>query len=71
MMRYSRLLALPFILLAGCVVTNKPLDPTSELAEAKVRPGISVLLSDSIHLIRGKRISRFHPHRRVKPGHVA
>ncbi len=56
MMRYSRLLAVPFILLAGCVVTNKPLDPTSELAEAKVRPGITVLLNDSIHLIRGKRI---------------
>ena len=57
MMRYSRLLAVLFTLMAGCVVTNKPLDPTSELAEAKVRPGISVLLSDSIHLIRGKRIA--------------
>lgn len=56
MMRYSALPALPFLLLAGCVVTNKPLDPTSELAEAKVRPGITVLLNDSIHLIRGKRI---------------
>jgi len=56
MMRYSALPALPFLLLAGCVVTNKPIDPTSELAEAKVRPGITVLLSDSIHLIRGKRI---------------
>jgi uncharacterized protein YbbC (DUF1343 family) len=56
MMRYSSLLAVPFVLVAGCVVTNKPLDPTSELAEAKVRPGISVLMSDSIHLIRGKRI---------------
>ena len=56
MMRYSALPALPFLLLAGCVVTNKPLDPTSELAEAKVLPGITVLLNDSIHLIRGKRI---------------
>jgi uncharacterized protein YbbC (DUF1343 family) len=56
MMRYSSLLAVPFLLVAGCVVTNKPLDPTGELAEAKVRPGISVLMSDSIHLIRGKRI---------------
>ncbi len=56
MMRYSSLLAVPFLLLSACVVTNKPLDPTSELAEAKVRPGISVLMSDSIHLIRGKRI---------------
>jgi uncharacterized protein YbbC (DUF1343 family) len=56
MMRYSSLLAVPAVLLSGCVVTNKPLDPTGELAEAKVRPGISVLMSDSIHLIRGKRI---------------
>src|SRR5688572_33334309 len=55
-MRYSRLLAVPFLLLSSCVVTNKPLDPTGELAEAKVRPGISVLMSDSINLIRGKRI---------------
>ena len=56
MMRYSALPAVPFLLLAGCVVTNKPIDPTSDLAEAKVKPGITVLLSDSIHLIRGKRI---------------
>src|SRR5688500_18564641 len=56
MMRYSALLAAPFLVLAGCVVTNKPIDPTSDLAEARVRPGITVLLSDSIHLIRGKRI---------------
>ena len=56
MMRYSALLAAPALLLAGCVVTNKTIDPTGDLAEAKVRPGITVLLSDSIHLIRGKRI---------------
>jgi len=56
MMRYSSLLAVPFLLLSACVVTNKPIDPTSDLAEARVRPGITVLLSDSIHLIRGKRI---------------
>jgi uncharacterized protein YbbC (DUF1343 family) len=55
-MRYSRLLALPPLILTACVVTNKQIDPTSELAEARVRPGITVLLSDSIHLIRGKRI---------------
>jgi uncharacterized protein YbbC (DUF1343 family) len=55
MKRYHRLLAvLP--LCVGCVVTSKQIDPTSELAEAKVRPGISVLVRDSIHLIRGKRI---------------
>ncbi|HMG00767.1 MAG TPA: DUF1343 domain-containing protein [Gemmatimonadaceae bacterium] len=54
-MRYYRLLAaLP--LCAGCVVISKQIDPTSELAEAKVRPGITILLGDSIQLIRGKRI---------------
>ncbi|HWL39851.1 MAG TPA: DUF1343 domain-containing protein [Gemmatimonadaceae bacterium] len=55
-MRYSRLLALPPLLLAACSVTHNVVDSTSDLAEAKVRPGITVLLSDSIHLIRGKRI---------------
>lgn len=56
MMRYYRLLAVALPICAGCVVTNKQIDPTSELAEAKVRPGITVLLRDSLHLIRGKRI---------------
>jgi uncharacterized protein YbbC (DUF1343 family) len=56
MMRYHRLLAVLLPLCVGCVVTNKQIDPTSELAEARVRPGITVLLRDSIHLIRGKRI---------------
>jgi uncharacterized protein YbbC (DUF1343 family) len=56
MMRYHQLLAVLLPLCGGCVVTHKPIDPTSDLAEAKVRPGITVLLSDSIHLIRGKRI---------------
>jgi len=37
-------------------VTAKQIDPTGDLAEARVRPGISVLVSDSINLIRGKRI---------------
>jgi len=41
---------------AGCTVTSKRLDPPDELARARVRPGISVLLGDSIELIRGKRI---------------
>lgn len=41
---------------AGCTVTSKRLDPQDELAKAEVRPGITVLLSDSINLIRGKRI---------------
>jgi uncharacterized protein YbbC (DUF1343 family) len=56
MMRYQRLLAVLLPLCGACVVTSKKLDPTSELAEARVRPGISVLMRDSIHLIRGKRI---------------
>ena len=56
MTRYHRLLALLLPLCGGCVVTSKQIDPTGDLAEAKVRPGITVLLSDSIHLIRGKRI---------------
>jgi uncharacterized protein YbbC (DUF1343 family) len=41
---------------AGCVVTSGQLDPTNELAAERVRPGISVLLSDSMELIRGKKI---------------
>ena len=56
MMRYHRLLAVTLSICAGCTVINKQIDPTSELAEARVRPGITVLLSDSLNLIRGKRI---------------
>jgi uncharacterized protein YbbC (DUF1343 family) len=56
MMRYSRLLALALPICASCTVINKQIDPTSELAEARVRPGITVLLSDSLGLIKGKRI---------------
>jgi uncharacterized protein YbbC (DUF1343 family) len=56
MMRYLRLLAVLPVICGGCVVMSKQIDPTSELAEGKVRPGITVLLNDSIHLIRGKRI---------------
>ena len=56
MMRYQRLLAVLLPLCGACVVTSKQMDPTAELAEARVRPGISVLMRDSIHLIRGKRI---------------
>jgi uncharacterized protein YbbC (DUF1343 family) len=47
----------PFLLAAtGCTVTSGRLDPTYELAAERVRPGISVLLSDSMNLIRNKRI---------------
>ncbi|HEX2693302.1 MAG TPA: exo-beta-N-acetylmuramidase NamZ domain-containing protein, partial [Gemmatimonadaceae bacterium] len=55
MMRYVRLLGVLSVC-GGCVVLNKQIDPTQELAEAKVRPGITVLVNDSIYLIRGKRI---------------
>ena len=41
---------------AGCTVTSGRLDPTNELASERVRPGISVLLRDSMELIRGKKI---------------
>jgi len=40
----------------GCTVTSGRLDPTDELAEATVKPGITVLVRDSIALIRGKKI---------------
>ena len=56
MMRYNRLLTVLVAVSTGCVVTSKPMDPTAELAEARVLPGISVLIGDSIQLIRGKRI---------------
>ena len=56
MMRYNRLLVVLLPLCGACVVVNKQADPTNELAEAKVRPGITVLLKDSTQLIRGKRI---------------
>ncbi|MGH7651882.1 MAG: exo-beta-N-acetylmuramidase NamZ family protein [Gemmatimonadaceae bacterium] len=56
MMRYIRPLAILVTVCSGCVVLNKQIDPTSELSEAKVRPGITVLVNDSINLIRGKRI---------------
>ena len=56
MMRYNGPLAVLLLLCSGCVVVNKQADPTNELAEAKVRPGITILLKDSIQLIRGKRI---------------
>ncbi len=41
---------------SGCTVTSGRLDPTYELAVERVRPGITILLRDSMELIRGKRI---------------
>jgi uncharacterized protein YbbC (DUF1343 family) len=49
-----------FVLLAltaGCSVVYHHVDDPAGLPEADVRPGISVLLSDSTDLIRGKRIA--------------
>jgi uncharacterized protein YbbC (DUF1343 family) len=47
----------PVILLAGaCTVTSHRLDVTRELPQEKVKPGITVLLDDSLELLRGKRI---------------
>ncbi|HZK79356.1 MAG TPA: DUF1343 domain-containing protein [Gemmatimonadaceae bacterium] len=40
----------------GCTVTSHRLDPVDELAAERVKPGISILLGDSMELIRGKRI---------------
>jgi uncharacterized protein YbbC (DUF1343 family) len=56
MMRYVRLLAVLVPVCGGCVVMHKQIDPTEELAEARVRPGITMLVSDSVYLVRGKRI---------------
>jgi len=53
--RFPLLAVIPAIC-GACVVMSKQLDPTQELAEARVIPGITVLVNDSIHLIRGKRI---------------
>jgi len=42
---------------SGCTVTSHRLDPVYELATERVKPGISILLGDSMNLIRGKRIA--------------
>ena len=57
MMRYCAILLALSPALGGCVVQNKKIDPTGDLAEARVKPGITVLLGDSINLIRNKRIA--------------
>lgn len=41
----------------GCTVTSHRLDPADELAAERVKPGISILLGDSMQLIKGKRIA--------------
>jgi len=52
--RWTRRIALgmPLMLVVGaCAVRG-----SGQTAAAKVRPGISVLLTDSIHLVRGRRV---------------
>jgi uncharacterized protein YbbC (DUF1343 family) len=48
---------LAFLAVLGCTVTATQLDPTHEFARAEVTPGSEVLISDSIGLIRNKRIA--------------
>ena len=57
MARHHRSAVLFFLAVSGgCTVTNRRIDPPDELPEARVRPGITVLVNDSIDLIRGKKI---------------
>jgi uncharacterized protein YbbC (DUF1343 family) len=56
MARY-RLIVITVLLLAGaCTVTSHRLDVPRELPQGKVKPGITVLLDDSLEMLRGKRI---------------
>lgn len=45
------------VVATGCTVVYHRNDDPSGLPEARVRPGISVLLTDSSHLIAGKRVA--------------
>ncbi len=56
MARYLVSLAGLTLAATGCTVTSGRLDPTNELATERVKPGITVLMTDSMELIRGKRI---------------
>jgi Uncharacterized protein conserved in bacteria len=49
--------AVAFLAASGCTVTSHRMDPTDELAAERVKPGISILLGDSLELVRGKRIA--------------
>jgi uncharacterized protein YbbC (DUF1343 family) len=53
---YRCLIAFLAAVTGGCTVTSGRIDPTEALPEARVRPGITVLVNDSIDLIRGKKI---------------
>jgi uncharacterized protein YbbC (DUF1343 family) len=52
-------------LLAACTVTATRVDPTSDLASARITPGIEVLLTDSIGLLRDRRIGVLTNHAAV------
>jgi len=54
--QYRSLLAFFVTIVGGCTVTSRRLDPPDQLPEATVKPGITVLVHDSLDLIRGKKI---------------
>lgn len=57
MARYYRFLTVVLVAVSvACTVTNRRLDPPDALPEGIVKPGITVLVNDSIDLIRGKKI---------------
>lgn len=58
MARHHRFVLAVFlaVISGGCTVTSGRLDPPDELPEATVKPGITVLVNDSIDLVRGKKI---------------
>jgi uncharacterized protein YbbC (DUF1343 family) len=53
---YGLALGLLIAATGGCTVTSGRLDPPDELPEARVKPGITVLVNDSIDLVRGKKV---------------
>jgi uncharacterized protein YbbC (DUF1343 family) len=58
MARHHRIVLLLFLAVSGgCTVTSRRLDPPDQLPEANVKPGITVLVNDSVDLIRGKKIA--------------
>ena len=57
MARHRRFLLLSLAAVAGgCTVTSNRMDPPDELPEALVKPGITVLATESLSVISGKRI---------------
>ncbi len=64
-------LALLPLFSTGCTVTHKVIDPANDLAESRVKPGITVLLTDSIELIRGKRVGIITNHTGINEKRVS